>query len=141
TNYETSPGSGIGFLAGWRGKGGEKFLKGEPNPRQWEMYQKNDCHYHYKLPRSYQYMRNWNRGYLEWARAHGMTRYAEPITLHLYSEVLQRFRLAAQGKWPGRQPPERLRKRVEEHFDPLPFFTAPLEQKLVDNHEFPLNAL
>ncbi|MBP7983917.1 MAG: molybdopterin-dependent oxidoreductase, partial [Chromatiaceae bacterium] len=37
-NYETSPGSGIGFLAGWRGQGGEKFLKGEPNPRQWEMY-------------------------------------------------------------------------------------------------------
>jgi anaerobic selenocysteine-containing dehydrogenase len=36
-NYETSPGSGIGFLAGWRGKGGEKFMKGEPNPRQWEM--------------------------------------------------------------------------------------------------------
>ncbi|HIE56538.1 MAG TPA: formate dehydrogenase, partial [Chromatiaceae bacterium] len=32
-NFETSPGSGIGFLAGWRGKGGEKFLKGEPNPR------------------------------------------------------------------------------------------------------------
>lgn len=42
-NYETSPGSGIGFLAGWRGKGGEKFLKGEPNPRQWEMYAKHDC--------------------------------------------------------------------------------------------------
>ena len=51
-------------------------------------------------------MRNWNKGYLHWARAHGMTRYAEPITLNLYSEVLQRFRLAAQGKRPGRQPPD-----------------------------------
>jgi anaerobic selenocysteine-containing dehydrogenase len=140
-NYETSPGSGIGFLAGWRGKGGEKFLKGEPNPRQWEMYQKNGCVYHYRLPRSYQYMRNWNKGYLEWARAHGMTRYVEPITLHLYSEVLQRFRLAAQGKWPGRRPPERLRKRVEDHFDPLPFFFAPLEHKLVDTQKYPLSAL
>ena len=39
-NYETDPGSGIGFLAGWRGKGGEKFMKGEPNPNQWEMYEK-----------------------------------------------------------------------------------------------------
>ncbi|MES9966885.1 MAG: hypothetical protein ABW074_06400, partial [Sedimenticola sp.] len=29
-------GSGIGFLAGWRGKSGEKFLKGEPNSRQLE---------------------------------------------------------------------------------------------------------
>src|SRR3990167_4305935 len=28
-NYETEPGSGIGFLAGWRGKGGEKFMQGE----------------------------------------------------------------------------------------------------------------
>ncbi len=141
TNYETSPGSGIGFLAGWRGKGGEKFLKGEPNPRQWEMYQENGCVYHHELPKSYQYMRNWNQGYLEWARYHGMTRYVEPITLHLYSEVLQRFRLAAQGKLPGKQPPERLRKRVAEHFDPLPFYTAPLEHKLVDTHRYPINAL
>jgi anaerobic selenocysteine-containing dehydrogenase len=105
------------------------------------MYQKNGCVYHHKLPRSYQYMRNWNKGYLEWARAHGMTRYVEPITLHLYSEVLQKFRLAAQGKWPGRRPPERLRKRVEDHFDPLPFFSAPLEHKLVDTQKYPLNAL
>jgi anaerobic selenocysteine-containing dehydrogenase len=29
-NFETAPGSGIGFLAGWRGKGGEKSMKGEP---------------------------------------------------------------------------------------------------------------
>jgi anaerobic selenocysteine-containing dehydrogenase len=141
TNYESSPGSGIGFLAGWRGKGGEKFLKGEPNPRQWEMYQKNGCVYHYELPKSYQYMRNWNQGYLEWARAHGMTRYVEPITLHLYSEVLQRFRLAAQGKLPGKQPPERLRKRISDHFDPLPFYTAPLEHKLIDTRQFQISAL
>jgi len=32
-NYETAPGSGIGFLAGWRGKGGEKPMRGEPNPK------------------------------------------------------------------------------------------------------------
>ena len=140
-NYETSPGSGIGFLAGWRGKGGEKFLRGEPNPRQWEMYARNNCVFHYELPRSYQYMRNWNKGYLTWARAHGMTRYAEPITINLYSEVLQKFRLAAQGRRAGKQPPERLRKRVEAHFDPLPFFYEPLESRLVDTQKYPLNAL
>jgi len=140
-NYETSPGSGIGFLAGWRGKGGEKFLKGEPNPRQWEMYAKNSCVFHHELPKSYQYMRNWNKGYLHWARAHGMTRYAEPIGLNVYSEVLQRFRLAAQGKWPGRRPPERLARRVETYFDPLPFYYEPLEGRLVDTQRYPLNAL
>ncbi len=140
-NYETSPGSGIGFLAGWRGKIGEKFLKGEPNPRQWEMYRKNHCVYQYELPRSYQYMRNWNKGYLLWARAHGMVRYAEPVTIHLYSEPLQKFRLAARGKWDGKQPPERLRQRVETYFDPLPFFSEPLEDRLTDIHSYPLHAL
>ncbi|MGQ9660414.1 MAG: sulfite dehydrogenase subunit SoeA [Thermochromatium sp.] len=140
-NYETSPGSGIGFLAGWRGARGDQVLKGEPNPHQWEMYAQNDCVFHYELPRSYQYMRNWNKGYLHWARAHGMIRYAEPITLHLYSEVLQRFRLAAQGRYPGRQPPERLRQRVSTYFDPLPFYYEPLEWRFTDTQRYPLNAL
>ncbi len=58
-------------------------------------------------------MRNWNKGYLQWSQDHGMTRYAEPILVHLYSEVLQKFRLAAEGKSYGRQPPDRLRKRVK----------------------------
>jgi len=52
TNYETEPGSGIGFLAGWRGKGGEKFMRGEPNQNQWKMYEENNCVYHYELPKS-----------------------------------------------------------------------------------------
>ncbi|MBK5932151.1 sulfite dehydrogenase subunit SoeA [Halochromatium salexigens] len=140
-NYETSPGSGIGFLAGWRGKFGDKYLKGEPNPQQWEQYAANGCVFHHELPRSYQFMRNWNKGYLHWARAHGLTRWAEPITLHLYSEVLQRFRAAAQGKWPGRQPPERYRERIETYFDPLPFYYEPLETQRIDKKRFPLNAL
>jgi anaerobic selenocysteine-containing dehydrogenase len=140
-NYETEPGSGIGFLAGWRGKGGEKFMKGEPNPRQWDMYAQNNCVFHYELPRSYQYMRNWNQGYLEWAHHHGLTRYVEPINIHIYSEVLQRFRLAAQGRRPGKQPPEHLRERVATYFDPLPFHYEPLESQRVDTHSYPLNAV
>ncbi len=140
-NFETSPGSGIGFLAGWRGKSGEKFLKGEPNPRQWEMYEKNNCVYHYELPRSFQYMRNWNKGYLHWAQEHAMTRYDEPINIHVYSEVLQKFRLAAEGKTDGRQPPDRLRERIKTYFDPLPFYHEPLEAQLTDTHKYPLNAL
>ena len=140
-NYETEPGSGIGFLAGWRGKGGEKFMKGEPNPSQWEMYEKNNCVYHYELPKSYQYMRNWNQGYLRWAQEHRLTRYDEPINCHIYSEVLQKFRLAAQGKRKGKQPPAHLRERVATHFDPLPFYFEPLESSLTDKHKYPLNAI
>ncbi len=140
-NFETEPGSGIGFLAGWRGKGGEKFMKGEPNPNQWEMYEKNNCVFQYELPRSFQYMRNWNKGYLEWAQEHRLTRYAEPINIHIYSEVLQKFRLAAQGKGDSKQPPEHLRQRIETFFDPLPFYYEPLESQLTDKHKYPLNAI
>ena len=140
-NYETAPNSGIGFLAGWRGKGGEKFLKGEPNPNQWEMYEKNNCVFHYELPRSYQYMRNWNQGYLEWAKRHSLTRYAEPINIHIYSEILQKFRSAAQGKSDGKQPPDHLRNRIETHFDPLPFYSDTLEAQQTDLRQYPLNAI
>jgi len=140
-NFETEPGSGIGFLAGWRGKGGEKFMKGEPNPNQWQMYEKNNCVFHYEMPRSYQYMRNWNKGYLQWAQEHRLTRYAEPINIHIYSEVLQKFRMAAQGKSDTKQPPDHLRKRIETYFDPLPFYYEPLEAQLTDKHKYPLNAI
>ena len=140
-NYETAPGSGIGFLSGWRGKNGEKTLKGEPNSNQWEMYANNNCVHHYKLPRSYQYMRNWNKGYLEWSQHHSLTRYAEAIQIHLYSEIFQEFRLAAQGKRKGKQPPEHLRKRVETYFDPLPMYHEPLETMQTNRHTYPLNAI
>jgi anaerobic selenocysteine-containing dehydrogenase len=140
-NYETAPGSGIGFLAGWRGKDGDQFMKGEPNPQQWQMYEQNNCVFHYELPKSYQYMRNWNQGYLEWAKRHALLRYTEPINIHIYSEVLQKFRLAAQGKSDGRQPPDHLRERVEKHFDPLPFYEPPLEALQSDLQKYPLNAI
>ncbi|MBI5119361.1 MAG: molybdopterin oxidoreductase family protein [Rhodospirillales bacterium] len=140
-NYETEAGSGIGFLAGWRGKGGEKFMSGEPNPRQWDMYARNDNHYRHELPRSYQYMRNWNKGYLQWARHHRLIRYDEPILLHVYSEVLQKFRLAAEGKTKGRQPPDEMRERIKTFMDPLPFYYAPLEWRYSDPIQYPLSAI
>jgi len=140
-NYETAPGSGIGFLAGWRGKDGSKALRGEPNPKQWEMYEKNGCFFAYHMPREHHFMRNWNRGYLEWAHEMGFIAKPDPIVIHLYSEILQDFRLAAQGKRPGKQPPERLRKRVETYFDPLPFYYKPIEVQLTDTERYPLAAV
>jgi anaerobic selenocysteine-containing dehydrogenase len=86
-------------------------------------------------------MRNWNRGYLKWAQEHNLARYAEPINIHIYSEILMKFRLAAQGKTDGKQPPDHLRQRVETYFDPLPFYFEPLESQLTDKHQYPLNAL
>ncbi len=139
--HETEPGSGIGFLAGWRGTDGKKALRGEPNPEQWARYAENNCVFKQELPPSYRYMRNWNRGYMEWAQRVRLRRWGEPILVHLYSEVLQRFRLAAQGKWPGRRPPERLAKRIETYFDPLPFYFSPLEHRETDLERYPLAAI
>ncbi len=139
--HETEPGSGIGFLAGWRGADGEKSLHGEPNPNQWEKYAQNNCVFKHELPPSYRYMRNWNRGYMEWAQRVRLRRWGDPILVHLYSEVLQRFRLAAQGKWPGRRPPQRHAKRIEKYFDPLPFYFSPLEHQSTDLARYPLAAI
>jgi sulfite dehydrogenase (quinone) subunit SoeA len=139
--YETAPGSGIGFLSGWRGADGSQSLRGAPNPRQWEMYAQNNCVYHHAMPPQIQYMRNWNRDYMAWAQSKGLRRDDDPIVIHLYSEFLQRFRLAAQGKHPGKQPPERLRQRVATYFDPLPLWYPPLEDALTDTGHYPLNAV
>jgi len=56
---------------------------------------------------------------MEWAQQSGMRRDNDPIVIHIYSELLQGFRLAAEGKRPGKQPPDELRERVATYFDPL----------------------
>jgi sulfite dehydrogenase (quinone) subunit SoeA len=105
------------------------------------MYAANNCVHHYTMPVEHQYMRNWNRGYLEWAQKAGLRRDCDPITIHIYSEFMQRFRLAAQGKGEGRKPPERLRERVDTYFDPLPFWYPPLEVQASDLQAYPLAAV
>ena len=55
--------------------------------------------------------------------------------------MLQQFRLAAQGKTQGKQPPPHLRSRIETYFDPLPFYYEPLETQLTDKQKYPLNAV
>lgn len=137
--FEPQP--GIGFLMGWRGEHGDKHLRGAPNPKQWEMYEKNNCVFQYHLPKDMQYMRNWNRGYLDFAKEHGWRQRNDPVQLALYSDTLQSFRLAAQGKTPGRQPPEHLRERIATYFDPLPFWYPPLEYAATDEAAYPLNAI
>ncbi len=140
-NYETAPGSGIGFLAGWRGEDGKSAMRGMPNPDQWTRYAENDCYFHHELPTGQQYMRNWNRDYLAWAKGNGLARSDQPIVIHLYSELLQGFRLAAEGKRPGRRPPDHLKARIATFFDPLPFFHESLEAQATDLARYPLTAI
>jgi len=140
TNFETEPGSGQGFLIGWRGKDGDKALVGEPNPKQWEMYANNNCVFHHVMPESYQYMRNWNQEYSEWAQKMKLRRFPDPVIIQLYAEVLQRFRLAARGQG-KRVPPAHLRERITTYFDPLPFYYKPLEVQSTDTAKYPLSAI
>ncbi|VWC53206.1 molybdopterin oxidoreductase family protein [Burkholderia lata] len=140
-NFQTAPNSGTGFLIGWRGKDGDKAVVGEPNPDQWKRYAENNCVYHHRLPEPLQYMRNCNGPYMQWAVDNGMRKFGVPIVIQLYSDVMQKFRLAAQGRTTGRQPPDHLRERIARYFDPLPFWHRSLESGLTDASRYPLAAI
>ena len=139
-NWEKSP--GIGFLAGFRGVNGQKSLVGEPNPSQWEDYQKNDCFFSHELPPEHRYYRFANRDYLDWASSVGFIGHSAPITMELYSETLQKFRLAGQGLYEGPKPtaPED-RIRLVRYFDPLPDWYVPLEEQRTDSERYPFHAV
>jgi anaerobic selenocysteine-containing dehydrogenase len=138
TYHERAP--GIGPLAGWRGADGELHGKGPPNPDQLQRYIDNGCFWKYDLPEEQHYYKHANRAYLENAVAMGLIGNADPVVLQLYVEPLQKFRLAAQGHG-AVQPPERLRARIAEHFDPLPIWYPPFEGARIDAEAFPLNAV
>ncbi|MFY9510450.1 MAG: molybdopterin oxidoreductase family protein, partial [Rubrivivax sp.] len=138
-NFQPQP--GIGFLSGWRGADGSKVLRGEPNPDQWAMYEKNGGFHHHRLPDRMLFMKQWNRAYLDFAKDMAWRQRNDPVQIAIYQDSLQTFRLAAQGKSAGRQPPEHLRERVARHLDPLPFWSPPLEDDCVDTAAFPLHAI
>ncbi len=137
-NHERAP--GVGPLAGWRGKDGSKIGKGEPNPDQLQRYIDNGGFWHHELEPDQRYYKMANRSYLTFAAEMGFIPKVGPITFQLYSEPLQKFRLAARGHG-DIQPPEAERERIETYLDPLPFCYMPLEETIVDNGAFPLHAL
>jgi hypothetical protein len=63
------------------------------------MYKKNNCVFHYELPPSYQYMRNWNEGYMRWAQRNGLrataTRSSSTSTANSCSASVPRRRARA----------------------------------------------
>ena len=131
--HERAP--GIGLLAGWRGRDGGKSGVGEPNPAQLGVYKAHNCHWEAKIPEAGRYYKMANRDYLAWAKSLGFVASTEAIVLELYSERLQKFRLAAQGHGLA-QPPQRERARVEKFFDPLPLYYS-----VDDEIAYPLSAI
>jgi len=138
--HERAP--GVGLLAGWRGERGELEAKGPPNPEQLQRYIDNGGFWRGHVPEAARYYKMCNRAYLDWAQKLGFLGHAEPIALQLYSETLQKFRLAAQGHG-AQQPPDRHRERVATYFDPLPIWYEPFEGAQVEDGatRFPLSAV
>ena len=137
-NHERMP--GIGTLSGWRGEDGESHGRGAANPDQLTRYIENGCFWHHELAPEQRYFKHANRDYLEWARDMGYIGGAAPIVLQMYSEPLQRFRLAAEGHG-AVQPPEAMRARIKAAFDPLPLWYPPFEGAAVAAAEYPMHAI
>lgn len=120
------------------------------------------AHFQYNLPTELRYRRNVNAGYLKWAHSVGLIPYAKPVPIQIYSEIVQKFRLAGNGLWQGSnayflsqnqpdkakaaaQPPtdergQALRKIYQKLYDPLPSWYEPLEWAAdgADPKEYPL---
>jgi anaerobic selenocysteine-containing dehydrogenase len=136
--HERAP--GVGLLAGWRGEDGTRQGKGPPNPQQLQRYIEAGGFWRHELPHAARYYKMANRDYLQWAQQMGFVGSSEAIVLQLYSETLQRFRLAAQGHG-ALQPPAAERERVAKYFDPLPMWYPPFESAQTDAAAFPLYAI
>ena len=136
-NHERKP--GIGPLAGFRGNG-EKSGRGEPNPGQLEAYKANGAFWHKEIPEEGRYYKMANMAYQEFAVEMGICDTPQPYAFQIYSETLQKFRLAAEGHG-DIQPPEHLRSRIKTCFTPLPTWYPPFEGEVVSDDEYPIHAL
>jgi sulfite dehydrogenase (quinone) subunit SoeA len=138
--FERAP--GIGFLAGFRGEKGDQSMIGAPNPKQWEAYINNKAFFEHHWPENMQYNRNFNKAYLEEGARLGFFGKAEPFVMQIYSEPLQKFRLAGQGLYDGVQPTDPIDKaRLAEYFDPLPIWYSPLEMQRTEDQGYDLHAI
>ena len=137
-NHERKP--GIGPLAGWRGKDGDKKGRGEPNPDQLKRYVENGGFFQAEVPEEARYFKHANMAWQNWAVEMGLQDAPIENIFQLYLEPLRKFQLCAEGKAEP-QPPDSHRERIKECFDPLPTWYAPFEGEAVSSEEFPLHAL
>ena len=137
-NHERKP--GVGSLMGFRGADGSKKGVGEPNPQQLERYIENGCFWQDEIPEEAAFFKHANQAYLDYAKAMGFLDEPAPIVIQLYSEVLQKFRLAADGHGLVK-PPAIHAERVGTYFDPLPFWYPPFEDMSNDDAKFPMHAI
>ncbi len=107
-NHQRKP--GVGPLAGFRGETGTAQGRGEPNPAQLDAYIENGAFWHADIPAEARYFKQANAAYQDFAVEMGFYDAPQPYLFQIYSEVLQKFRLAAEGHGP-QQPPAHLKDR------------------------------
>ena len=137
-NHQRRP--GVGPLSGFRGENGDQDGRGDPNPNQIQQYIDNGGFWINHIPEEALYFKPWNKAYQEWAVKIGLFDKEQPYLFQLYVEPMRKFQLGAEGKG-ERQPPDHLRQRIKDYFDPLPIWYEPFEQQQVSAEEFPLHAL
>ena len=137
-NHERKP--GIGPLAGFRGEGGREEGRGAPNPGQIDRYIENGGFWTSPLPEEAHFYKHANMAYQDFAVEMGLVDKPEPYTFQIYSEVLQKFRLAADGHGEN-PPPEHLRDRIRQCFSPLPVWYRPFEHDAAGGTEYPVHAI
>ncbi len=131
----------VGPLAGWRGADGNDILNGNPNPDQLQRYIDNGCFWRHEFTPSQRYYKFANADYLEFAQQAGWIGSSAPVVMQVYSEAMQKFRLAADGHWDITPPPAE-RERLKTYFDPLPYWHEPFaEQSAATAAAYPIHAL
>ena len=128
-NHERKP--GIGPLAGWRGTDGSLVRPRRGQPGTARPLRRERLFLAAPSGAGGTVLQIRQPAYLERAVALGLIDHAQPIVMQLYSEALQKFRLAARGHG-AVQPPETMRQRVETFFDPLPFWYRPFDTEAAD---------
>ena len=138
-NHQRKP--GIGPLAGFRGTDGTKSGRGEPNPNQIQAYIDNGGFWMEEIPEDAKFYKHANKAYQDWAVEMGFFDSPQPVTFQLWLEPLAKFQLAAKGHG-DIQPPDHLRQRIIDCFDPLPNWYAPFEGDLLaDETAYPYHAI
>ena len=137
-NHERKP--GVGPLAGWRGKKGDKHGRGEPNPNQVQAYIDNGGFFEVHLPEEARYFKHANKHWQDWAVEMGLQEGPVENIFQLYSEPLAKFQLCAEGHMEP-IPPETHKQRIRDNMDPLPTWYPTFEGDAVSQTLYPYNAL